>query len=225
MKHKILFAGIDGSGKSTCLDLLISRLDSYYSIIKIDIFGHYRFFKGEKRSVFNHRYYKIMENLRTISKKHNLYRAFLIINFIYKLVLTKIIEILNKCDLLMYSTDLFLHPAVYVTYYFPFTRKVKASFRFYIFNILFWSKRNFTIIYLDTNPEVAMARIRRRGSEIDAHEKIEVLKKLKQEFDNIIGIASRNGFEVISIKTDDKNLEEVTDEIQAILGEKISIGQ
>lgn len=214
MKTKILFAGIDGSGKSACLDLLISRLDSRYSILKIGNYDPYIFCNGVKYLAIRYKLYKIVDYIRPISMKYRFHGMFLILNFIYKFLVSKYLELLKKSDLIMYDTDIFLHPAVYITYHFPFSRMIKNSIRFRIVSILFGSKKNFSIFYLDTEPEVAMERILKRGADIHAHENIGDLTKLKKEFDNMLEVALENGFQVFKINTNDKSLIEVVDEVQ-----------
>jgi len=224
MKHKILFAGIDGSGKSTCMDLLISRLQSRYSIMKIGNYDPYFFYKGEKKPAVKYRYYKIMDYIRPIAKKYRFYSVFLIFNFIYKFLISKYLELFKRSDMIVYDTDTLLHPAVYITYHMPFSKMIKSSLRFKICSMLFGSKRNFSIFYLDTEPEVAIKRIHRRaetGVDIHSHENIRDLKTLKKEFDNMLEVASENGFEIFKINTNEKSLEEVVKEIQIILEKKL----
>ena len=225
MKHKVLFAGIDGSGKSTCLDLLISKLESKYSILKIGNCDPYIFFKGEKKSAIKYRSYKIMEYIRPISVRYRFYGIFLLLNFTYKFLLSKYVELLKKSDLIMYETDTLLHPAVYITYHMPFSRMITNGSRFKICSFLFGAKRNFSIFYLDAKPEVAMERIHKRaekGDDIHGHENTRDLTKLKKEFDSMLEVASENGFEIFRINTNHKSLDEVAKEVQIILEEKLS---
>lgn len=234
MIHKILFAGIDGSGKSTCLDLLISRLESKYSIIKI---GEYRctktglwnndphiFFKGQRKLYITNRSSTIMGYIRPVSKRYHFYGIFLIANFVYKYLLAKYVEICQKCDLLMYETDILLHPAVYITYHFPFSRKITNSLRFKVVKILFGSQRNCSIFYLDTEPAAAMERIHKRGADVHEHENPRDLHELKKEFDNMVEVARKGGFRIFRINTNDKAVDEVVDDVEVILEKELSRG-
>jgi len=232
MIHKILFAGIDGSGKSTCLDLLISRLDSKYSTIKI---GEHRcaktglwendphiFFKGEKKLYIKDRFSRIMANIRPISKRYHFYGIFLISNFFYKYLLAKYVELFKKCDLIMCDPDILLHPAVYITYHLPFTGKIKNTVRFHLVRILFGSKRKCSIFYLDTEPETAMKRIQNRGADIHEHENPGDLYELKKKFDDMVEVARKNGFRIFRINTNKRGLDEVVDDIEIILDNELS---
>jgi adenylate kinase len=224
MKHKILFAGIDGSGKSTCMDLLISRLQSRYSIMKIGNYDPYFFHKGERKPAIKYRYYKIMDYIRPIAKKCHFYSIFLIFNFTYKFIISKYLEFFKESDIIIYDTDTLLHPAVYITYHMPFSKVIKSSLRLRICSVLFGSKRNFSIFYLDTDPEVAMKRIHKRaetGVDIHSHENIRDLKTLKKEFDSMVEVASENGFEIFKINTNERNLDEVVKEVQTLLEKKL----
>lgn len=222
MIHKLFFAGIDGSGKSNCSDLLILRLESKYSVLKIINRDASVVFNGNRYIVFN-RCHKLLGEIRSISRKYRLYGVFLILKSIYFLLVSKYIERYKKTDLVIYEIDKLLHPSVYVTYHFPLTRLINRKWRFRIAKMLFGSKKNFSIFYLDTDPEVAMQRICKRGTDVQAHENIQDLVKLKQEFDNMIEIALKEGVEIFKIKTNDKNLEEVADEVQSIIENSIPV--
>jgi adenylate kinase len=224
MKLRILFAGIDGSGKSTCLDLLIPKLDSRYSIMKISKLTPYIFFKGERKLVVKYTGYEIMDYIRPISMKYHFHSAFLILNFMYKFLVSKYLELFKKSDIIIYDSDILLHPAVHITYHLPFTRFIKNGLRFRIASILFGSKRNLSIFYLDTDPEIAMGRIQRRaekGVDIHTHENTKDLQRLKEEFDKILETASENGFEIFRINTNEKSLDEVANQVQTILEKKL----
>ncbi len=225
MKLRILFAGIDGSGKSTCLDLLISKLDSTYSIMKISKLNPCIFFKGERKLAVKHTGYEIMEYIRPISVKYRFHSVFLIMNFIYKFLISKYLELFKESDIVIYDSDILLHPAVHITYHLPFTSMIKNGLRFRIASMLFGSKRNLLIFYLDTEPEIAMERIHKRaekGVDIHAHENTRDLKRLKEKFDNILEVASENGFEIFRINTNNKSLDEVANQVQTILEKKLS---
>src|SRR5579885_1163218 len=168
MKHKISFAGIDGSGKSTCLDLLISKLDSTYSIMKIGT--PYVFFKGERNLIIKHGCFRAVEHYKTTSRQYRFHSVFLIFNFIYKFLVSKYLEVFKRGELIMFENDLLLQPLVYMAHHLPMTKIVKKSLRFRILSILFGSKSDFSIFYLDTEPEVAIERIHKRGIHIDSQE-------------------------------------------------------
>lgn len=219
--HKIYFAGIDGSGKSSCLDLLVTRLQAKFPIIKLDISDPSFYFKGERRSLVNYDLYKNIENLRELSIKYHFHSCFLIFKFIYRLILVKFIELFNRADIAIYSTDILLHPAVYFAYHFRFSRKIQSRLRFTLARCLFGRDKNISIFYLDTEPEIAMNRIQMRAASVHPHENTRDLTILKQEFDNMIEIALEYGFEIFRINTNGKNLEEITDEVQSIIEKKL----
>ncbi len=58
-------------------------------------------------------------------------------------------------------------------------------------------------------------------NESQSHENIQDLGKLKQEFENINEVALKHGIEVFRINTNNKNEEEVADEIQSVLKNRI----
>jgi len=221
IREKVLFAGIDGSGKTTCLNLMVSKLEDRYSIIKIGNHDPYFFYQGTRRCAVKNKLYKIINWLRPMSKRLRCYGLFLIVNFTYKYLLAKYVEWFKKSDIIMYETDVLLHPIVYIRYHFPFSRWISGTLRFKIVKTLFGQGKNCSIFYLDTLPEVAMGRILSRGRDIHEHENTRDLEKLKVEFDSILEIAQANDFNIVRINTNGRSLEEVSNEIQGILEEKL----
>ena len=221
MKLQILFAGIDGSGKSTCLNLLISRLEPKYRILKLGNYDPYIYFKGKKHRFLKYNAYILLERIGKILFKTPLYSAFLVFNFTYKYALEKYIQIFKQADITLYETDTLLHPAVYATYHLPFTRMLSARFRFTLVNAFFGSRKNFLILYLDIDPATAVDRIGKRNKPIEPHENIQDLGKLKQEFDKILAVALQSGLEIVTIKTDNKNKEEIASEAEHALYRKL----
>lgn len=221
MKHRVLFAGIDGSGKTTCLNLLIPRMESKYSITKIGNCDPCTYYRGESKSFFRCRYYSVIERIRPISIKYHFHSLFLIFNFIYKLLVSKYAELSTQSDLIMYETDTLLHPAVYINYHLPFTRVIHSKLKFSLLSLIFGSKNNSSIFYLDTAPEVAMKRIHRRASHINAHENTRDLTKLKKDFEIVQEVALRQGYAIYRIDTNNRSLEEVAREVERIVETKM----
>ena len=221
-RHKVLFAGIDGSGKTTCLNLLVAKLEERYSIIKIGNHDPYFFYQGTQRSAANNKVYKIMDWLRPVSQRFRCYGLFLVVNFTYKHLLAKYVEWFKRSDIIMYETDVLLHPVVYIRYHFPVSRWISGKLRFKIVKTLFGPGKDCSIFYLDTSPEVAMDRILSRGGDIHEHENTRDLKKLKVEFDSMLEVVRENGFDIVRVNTNGRTLDEVLKEIQGILEEKLN---
>jgi hypothetical protein len=217
MNSKVLFAGIDGSGKSSCMEAVIERLESEYNILKISNYDPCIFYKGKKTPAFKFKTYSILNYIRPISVKYKFFRIFLLINFTYKYVLSKYLEISKKSNFIIYETDLLLHPVVYITYHFPYSKLLNKTLGFKLVSLFFGSKKKSIIFYLDTKSEIAMDRIRKRGNEIDPHENLEDLENLRLEFNKVLQVALDCGYEIYRIDTNKKNLNAVVDEVQLIL--------
>jgi len=140
--HKIFFAGIDGSGKSSCLDLLVSWLESRYCILKEVDPDPSTVFKGE-RYFFLNKYYRLLEYIKPRTSKYHFRGFYLILRFLYILMVSRYLESYKKSDLVIYGNDIELHPSVYIKYNFPFTGYINKWLKFKIFNLLLGSKRNF----------------------------------------------------------------------------------
>ena len=183
--HRVLLAGIDGSGKSSCLDTLISRFERGYTVTKIVNRDASIERNGERRLAFRWLYERL-ESMRSASLQYRLYGVFLAVKFLYKVLVIKYVLRRDPSDLTMFEIDLLLHPAVYVTYHFPFSRWIGRPLRFRLVSMLTGTNPDDSVFYLETDPDVAMERIRRRGLHLASHENVQDLTALKEEFDRMI---------------------------------------
>lgn len=219
MKQRALFAGIDGSGKSSSLDQLIDKYKNNYHIIKVVNSDGSLVINGERELVFK-RFYNLISFLRPLSKKYNFYSIFLALKYLYKVVVVKYVEHFRKCDLMMYEIDFLLHPAVYVTYHFNWTKKISSRWRFKIFSGLFGSKEKSTIFYLDIDPDEAMRRIHDRGEEIQLHENKKDLTILREEFQKVILAAKNEGYCIHTLSAENSQ-DEVVAQAEKLLKERL----
>lgn len=216
---KILFAGIDGSGKTTCLESLISSLDKRYRVLKIGPGCPQLFFRGQKKKLFNNFLYKPTDDSLFLHK-HYLRGILVPFRFLSNFAITQYAKLRGKTDIIMYETDTVIHPSVYVTYYHPWTKRLKNSIRFQMVNRLFGPRRNFVIFYLDTDPTIAMDRIQKRNTTFDRHENIDDLRMLKTELDDVVEVALKSGVQVIKIDTNGKTRKSVCQDMERVLREK-----
>jgi thymidylate kinase len=213
---KIFFAGIDGSGKSACLDLLISRLNKHSRILKIGAAAPELFWQGKKETIVGSTVYRLVGNA-TVNENHRLRGIFVIFRFVSNFFVRQYVRLRDKSDIVMCETDTVLHPSVYVTYYHPWTRKLNNSLRFALLNRLFGPRKNSVIFYLDTDPAIAMERIRRRNTTFDRHENIDDLQALKKQLDDMVDIAVKSGMEICKIDTNNKPLETICEDVERVL--------
>ena len=219
--HKVLLTGIDGSGKSTCLDLLIARLQRSYTVTKVvnkDASIHRN---GERFLVLRPMYEKI-EGMRGASLKYHFYGLFLVVKFLYKRYVIRHVLRHEASDLTMFEFDLLLHPSVHLVYHFPFTRRIGRRLRFRLMSWLTGTNPAFSVFHLETEPEIAMERIRKRGATLARHENVNDLRALKEEFDRVIEVATELGYRIDRVNTGDKSPADVADEIETILTRRLS---
>ena len=220
MTYKLFFSGIDGAGKSACADLLTTKLASKYRIVRAGSRDFYMYFKGQKCLVAKRRLFKKSELLRT--RLGYLYGVFLVLNFIYKAVTVCQVKLFTKPDLLIYEVDGVLHPAAYITYHLPITRYITRKLRLGILGILFGSRKSSVRVYLNVDPEIAMGRINKRGSDGGSHENLEDLTLIKAELDGLVKLAVNNGFDILTIDTNFKSLDEVAHDIELVVDRKLA---
>lgn len=221
--HKIFFAGISGSGKSKCIELLISRINSKNSNLEPNYSGAIERINVGRSSFIFAACSNFLKRRKSLAIKCHFFGIYQIIKFVTKYLEIKYLELLKKGDFIIYETDFILHPSAYITYTFPLSKKISSSLRFRIFSMFFRTEKKYMIFYLDTDPKVAMERIRKRETEPQAHENIKDLKELKHELDNLLEIGTKNGLRIYKIKTDEKNEEEVADEVQKVLEKTLPV--
>lgn len=220
MKQRVLFAGIDGSGKSSSLDRLISIFEKDYKIIKIVNSDGSLVVAGARQLVFK-RFYRLVEWVRPRSKKYHFYSFFLALKYLYKFAVVKYVERFGKCDLMMFEIDFLLHPAVYVTYHFPWTGKISSKSRMRLFSSLYGSKGKSTILHLDIEPDEAVRRIHDRGEEVQLHENLRDLTMLRAEFGRVVAAGRSDGFYIHTISSR-QSQNEVVAEAERVLRERLA---
>ena len=222
MKLKVLFAGIDGSGKSSCLDALISRLEPELRVLKIGVESPCLCYRGQKEELINPKWYVRIGRLRERSIRYHVHGIFLIFNFLYKFLCAKYFAAFHKTDVVVFESDTLLHPAVYITYHFPFSKLLSASWRLRLVHLLFGSTQDVVIFYLDTDPELAVERIDRRGIEIQPHENMQDLTVLRAEFEQVLSAASARGYDILRIDTGAAGPVQAADQAEASVRERLA---
>lgn len=220
--HKVLLTGIDGSGKSTCLDTLFERLQRNYTVTKVvnkDASIHRN---GESIRVFRPAY-EAVESMRGPSVKYHFYGLFLLVKFLYKVFVIRHVLRSETSDLTLFEFDLLLHPSVHLVYQYPFTRFIGRRLRFRLMSWLTGAKTDFSVFHLETDPEIAMERIRMRGAGLARHENVDDLRALTREFDRVIEVATELGYRIVRVNTNDRKPSEVADEIESILTSRLHL--
>lgn len=216
MRKNVLLTGIDGSGKSTCLDMLIARLQRTHTVTKV-VNKDASIYRNGERVLLLRPIYEAIEGMRGASVKYHFYGLFLVVKFLYKRYVIRHVLRCETSDLTMFEFDLLLHPSVHLVYHFPFTRHIGRRLRFRLMSWLTGTNPDFSVFHLETEPEIAMERIRKRGAALARHENVNDLRALKDEFDRVIEVATQLGYRIVRVNTNDKNLSQVADEIESIL--------
>jgi thymidylate kinase len=228
MKHsgsrgpfKILFAGIDGSGKSTCLDFLIDKLDRQYRIVKIGPSGPFLYCNGTKKKMFDNFLYSPAGFAAAFYENRYSRGVFIAFRFLCNLIVAQYLKFRPEADLIMHESDTLLHPAVYITYYVSWAKRLSAGARFSLVHRIFGPRKNFVIFYLAADADTAMERIKRRDTTFHRHENVHDLKILKTELDAVVNVALEKGVEIVKIDTNGRSQESVCEEIAGIVEQRL----
>ena len=225
MKLKILFAGIDGTGKTTCLDALVSVIDPTHCVMRVGSSGYFLTHRGVRRELVSRELQDQIDRIGQRARRWRIYGFFLIVNFLFKFLSSKYFQAVRDADVVMFETDTLLHPAVVITYHFPFMRRVSAKVRFRAVRLMFGGRRNTTIVYFEANPATSVERILRREAEtgmpVEPHENLEDLTALKEEFEKVVEAAIAAGYDVVWVDTNDHSAEEVARIVEQALRDRL----
>ena len=219
---EIFVAGIDGSGKTAVLSLLITRLSAKYRILtnQDGLCLHYR---GENTRILKHSWFKATYWLKSSSNRRM--RGLLsLLTFTARQLESKYLKRHGKIDLIVFETDTVLHPAAFSALHFPWIKRVNGRLRFRIFNGLFGPRKNFVTFYLETDSHIALERILKRDTAADPHENIIDLEILRNEFDHMVNIAAKFNIQIDRIDTNLRTVESTVNEMERILKEKLAVG-
>lgn len=239
MAYRVSVTGIDGSGKSTVISEVVNELFEDYLIAKIGrptyISGKdipsgrkYLFESLNKKVDAMHKFADNLEKRLAVAWV-NTFNSF-VNSFINKQVLKKF-----NPEIVIYSRDRIIDPAVYSTFYFQFTKEWSSQTRLKLAQAISRSKTSDMVIYLDVNPIIAVERIEKRiekekkKSNVDRkkwkhmHENVQDLTNLKNNYSNALDYFQNYlNVDIRTIDVNKKNLEKVVAEIELIIRKKIS---
>jgi thymidylate kinase len=210
---RVYFAGIDGSGKSSCLDGLIARLSPPIRILRIGTSGLTLLGNGEAQHLTDSDRMKALRKKVLGTAFHGLW---LIYSFTYKLVASKYYSRTLDYEVAMLETDMLVNPSAYLSLHFPtLCRILSPASRFRLLHTFFGSRRDTVILHLDVDPAVGEARCRAReeatGHELEPHENITDLTLLRNQLAEITQAARDKGYHLIVIDTNKLTTEQVVD--------------
>lgn len=210
---RVYFAGIDGSGKTSCMDGLIARLSPSIRILRIGTSGLTLLENGEARHLTN------SDRMKAVRKKFvgtALHGFWLIFSFTYKLVASKYYSRTLDYEIAMLETDMLVNPSAYLSLHFPtLCRMLSPAKRFRLLHAFFGTRGNTVILQLDVDPAIGEARCRAReeatGHELEPHENITDLTYLRDQLREITQAVRDKGYDLIVIDTDKLTTGQVVD--------------
>ncbi|HEY9702677.1 MAG TPA: hypothetical protein V6C58_09540 [Allocoleopsis sp.] len=230
MTYKISVTGIDGSGKSTSVAKVAEKLSKHHTVGKV---GRPAYVCGPE---IQKKY--VCSNLnKTIDAIHNfsdnIESKLLVagVSAVSRFAITYIENNISQYnpEVTIYSRDKIIDPAVYSTFYFPFTKKWPVNLRINIAKNIQISRICSTIVYLDIDPRLAVERIEKRIEQEKKHssdrnkwkhmhENVEELSSLRNYyFEALEHMEKKFNTEIITIKVDDKSLDQVSSSIETII--------
>jgi len=225
MKLKVLFSGIDGTGKTTCLDLVADRLQSQHRVLRVGGTAYFLAFQGVKEPLISRKLQHRIHRIGSAARRVHLYGVYLVFNFLFKFGSSKYFQFARTADVVMFEADTLLHPAVVITYHFPRLRRLSPKWRFRATSALFGSPRGSLIVYFKADPEVSVDRICQReireGTAVQPHENVEDLKMLEREFEAVLQVAAEAGYDIVRVDTNERSAEQVANTVEAELRKRL----
>lgn len=239
MTDKFSVTGIDGCGKSTSISKLVDSLAPDYLTAKIGrptyISGpeisegrKYLFTKLNKKIDGLHSFTDDLENRLGVASVN------ILNSFVWSFINKKVFTEFNP-EIAIYGRDRIIDPAVYSTFYFPFTKNWSSKLRLDIAKTISRSKTSDTIIYMDIDPKIAVERIEKRIEEekkksgIDRkkwahmHENIHDLTNLKNYFSEALDyLYGHSNIDIQTINVNEINLQQVADKMESIVRQKMN---
>lgn len=226
MTLKVLFAGVDGTGKTASLNALVPRLDAHYRVLRLGNSGYFWSHRGLDEPLIGPRVLAQIDRARELANRFHLYGVFLVGVFLFKFLVAKYFERFRDVDLVMHESDPLIHPTVFVGYHFPWLRRTSLQWRFRTLSRLIGSPRKTLILFLEADVSVSLARVERRTAEggppLDPHENFEDLTALKADFDETVRSAEREGYSVLRVDTSTKSVDEVASQIDSAIRDRLS---
>lgn len=199
----IAFLGIDGSGKSKCIDTLAHRLRQAYSVISL----------SWERSEYYYRGAYAIQNeylIPPFCKAHAISRGVAYAERQFENPLTAEGS-RQRIAIYLQDRDTVIDPAIMWGHYIPGMKKLPLNVRISLIKLLPGTRLSDRYIFLDTQPEVAMERIRQRNptAKLASHESEETLRSLRGEYLQVVSYFQKNQYDPLVIDTTDKSADEV----------------
>src|SRR5688572_24243697 len=103
----------------------MSRLNENYRILKIGTGSPQIFWKGKKETIVDKFFYATAGDTPWLYENLRLRGLVVLFRFLANFYVPQYAKLCDKTDSISCGTDTVLHPSVYVTYYHPWTKKVK----------------------------------------------------------------------------------------------------
>lgn len=230
MAYRVALTGIDRSGKSTVAAALVDRLAPQYSILKV---GRPCYMQDyEDKAIYFERCNRLFDAAHSHFDSGYSRFGMLVVNagsVMFRPTMENRMTKKFSPDLVLADRDMTLCPSTYLTYYFRGSRIIPAPIRVGFFSRINRSGHPDKIFYLDTDPEVADARITERmemekaGEEVirrkwrHMHETTEDLARLREHYLEAVAVLRRDGIDITVVQTTGRPKIEIVDQIEAEL--------
>jgi thymidylate kinase len=198
MTFTVSITGIDGCGKSTSLAKIAEFYAKEYTVAKI---GRPNYVYHDQKKT-----YRLQSINKLTDKAHeysdNLESKLLVagvnvLNGIVWSITNAYVQLKDQPNILFYGRDPVVDPAVYATFYMPFTKKWPVQTRLDIARLATLGRKSDVLIYMDVKPSLAIERIEHRIKEDNMyaterkkwkhmHENLQDLQMLHARFDEAL---------------------------------------
>lgn len=230
MAYRVALTGIDGSGKSTTAKALADRLAQDYSILKVGRPCYMQ--ESEEKTYYFERYNSLVDAAHSHFDSGDSRLGVLVVNagnVMFRATMERRLVTQFSPDLVLSDRDMTLCPSTYLTYYVRGAGLIPAHIRVGFFSLIDRNGHPDKIYYLDTDPEIANARItermeiEKRGEEVirrkwrHMHETAADLAKLRRHYLEAVAALQVNGVDITVVKTTGRPQDQIIDQIEAEL--------
>lgn len=214
---RVLFAGGEGTGKTSCIEALAASLGATHRVLVADPETPVLVEAGARRRLLRPGWGRAQRRARRAARRLRVYPVFLIGRFALRVLLSRWLEARWRPDVSLYDGDLLLHPVAYARYHFAPARRLPPRLALRVTARLLGAGGGAAVVHLVRPPSEAARRIASR-SHAEAHvAPARDLERLADELERVSQAARELGHTVLRVEAQGRRPEDLAREIEPAL--------